>query len=98
MLTGQPTCDGHLGERGRCHSQEGQRRAGGRPEQEPGGAGEDRPGDGEVDDHEERDVEERRQGAEVVDEVARLVRARDVAGEGKRGDDRDPRGRVHGDA
>jgi hypothetical protein len=98
MLTGQLSCDGHLGERGRRHAQERERRAHRGPEEEPRGAGEDGPGDREVDEHEERDVEQRPERAEIVDEVASLVRVRDVAGEGERADDGDADRRVDGDA
>ena len=47
---------------------------------------------------EERHVEERPERAEVVDEVARLVRARNVAGEGEGANDDEADRRVDGDA
>ena len=90
MLAGELARDGHLGERGQRDSRERERRAGRGAEQQAGRAGEDEPGDREVGDDEERDVEDRRERAELVDEVARLVRARDVAGEGERADDERP--------
>ena len=93
VLAGELARDRHLGERGGGDARERERRAGGGAEQEPGGAGEDRPGDREVREDEERDEQDRRERAEVVAEVARLVRARDVAGDGEGADEDEARSR-----
>ena len=83
MLVGEAPRDGHLSERGGGDA-EGERKACHRAEQEPRRAREDHPGDDEVDDDEERDEQDGSERAELVGEVARLARARDVAGEGER--------------
>jgi hypothetical protein len=58
MLAGEPARDGHLGERGGGDAEEGERRAGRGAIEKSRRAGENRPGDREVGEHEQRDVED----------------------------------------
>ena len=79
MLTGEDASYPHLGHGGQGHTGERQRCAGRGAEEQTAGAGQDRPRDQEVREHEQRHVGGHREPAEALAEVARLARRRQRA-------------------